>query len=66
MATAALVDRDELRDLGEHRLKDLSAPRQDFVLSVCGPLEELTPSRTPWRRRTNLLAECRMKRQPFV
>jgi predicted ATPase/class 3 adenylate cyclase len=29
-ATAALLDRDELRDLGEHRLKDLSAPERIF------------------------------------
>ena len=31
-STAALVDRDELRDLGEHRLKDLSAPERIFQL----------------------------------
>jgi predicted ATPase len=31
-ATAALIDRDELRDLGEHRLKDLSAPERIFQL----------------------------------
>jgi predicted ATPase len=30
--TAALVERDELRDLGEHRLKDLSAPERIFQL----------------------------------
>ena len=29
-STAALVDRDRLRDLGEHRLKDLSAPERIF------------------------------------
>jgi predicted ATPase/class 3 adenylate cyclase len=29
-STAALVDRDGLRDLGEHRLKDLSAPERIF------------------------------------
>jgi predicted ATPase/class 3 adenylate cyclase len=29
-STAALVDRGELRDLGEHRLKDLSAPERIF------------------------------------
>jgi class 3 adenylate cyclase len=33
-ATAALVDRDELRDLGEHRLKDLSAPQRLFQLGT--------------------------------
>jgi predicted ATPase/class 3 adenylate cyclase len=31
-ATAALVDRQQLRDLGEHRLKDLSAPERIFQL----------------------------------
>jgi len=31
-ATAALVDGGELRDLGEHRLKDLSAPERIFQL----------------------------------
>jgi len=31
-ATAALVDSSELRDLGEHRLKDLSAPERIFQL----------------------------------
>jgi predicted ATPase/class 3 adenylate cyclase len=31
-ATAALVDQDMLRDLGEHRLKDLSAPERIFQL----------------------------------
>ncbi len=31
-ATAALVDASELRDLGEHRLKDLSAPERIYQL----------------------------------
>jgi hypothetical protein len=31
-ATAALVERNELRDLGEHRLKDLSAPERIYQL----------------------------------
>jgi predicted ATPase len=31
-STTALVDRDDLRDLGEHRLKDLSAPERIFQL----------------------------------
>ena len=31
-ATAALVDRAKLRDLGEHRLKDLSAPERIYQL----------------------------------
>ena len=33
-STAALVDPDELRDLGEHRLKDLSAPERIFQLGA--------------------------------
>jgi tetratricopeptide (TPR) repeat protein len=32
VTTAALVDGEELRDLGEHRLKDLSAPERIFQL----------------------------------
>ena len=47
-ATAALVDRDELRDLGVHRLKDLSAPERIFQL---GGLE-FPPLKTLYR--TNL------------
>jgi predicted ATPase len=31
-ATASLVDREELRDLGEHRFKDLAAPERVFQL----------------------------------
>src|SRR5204863_7194440 len=33
-ATAALVDRSELRDLGEHRLKDLSAPERIYQVGA--------------------------------
>ncbi len=33
-ATAALVDSDGLRDLGEHRLKDLSAPERIYQLGT--------------------------------
>jgi len=47
-ATAALIDADELRDLGEHRLKDLSAPERIFQLGV----GEFPPLRTLYR--TNL------------
>ena len=47
-ATAALVGRDGLRDLGEHRLKDLLAPERIFQL---GP-EEFPPLRS--LHRTNL------------
>ncbi len=46
--TAALVDAAALRDLGEHRLKDLSAPERIFQL---GP-EEFPPLRSLYR--TNL------------
>ena len=47
-ASAALVDRDELRDLGEHRLKDLSAPERMFQLGG----HEFPPLKTLYR--TNL------------
>jgi predicted ATPase len=47
-ATAALVDSAELRDLGEHRLKDLSAPERIFQLGE----GEFPPLRTLYR--TNL------------
>jgi predicted ATPase len=47
-ASAALVDRDELRDLGEHRLKDLSAPERIFQLGG----HEFPPLKTLYR--TNL------------
>src|SRR5256885_14150489 len=47
-ATAALVDGGELRDLGEHRLKDLSAPERIFQLGD----GEFPPLKTLYR--TNL------------
>jgi predicted ATPase len=47
-ATAALVRRDELRDLGEHRLKDLSASERIFQLGG----EDFPALRTLYR--TNL------------
>ncbi|HJU37543.1 MAG TPA: adenylate/guanylate cyclase domain-containing protein [Gaiellaceae bacterium] len=47
-ATAALVDSSELRDLGEHRLKDLSAPERIFQLGDA----EFPPLKTLYR--TNL------------
>src|SRR5205085_10721874 len=47
-ATAALVDSSELRDLGEHRLKDLSAPERIFQLGG----DEFPPLKTLYR--TNL------------
>jgi predicted ATPase len=47
-ATAALVGTDELRDLGEHRLKDLSAPERLYQLGG----REFPPLRTLYR--TNL------------
>jgi predicted ATPase len=47
-ATAALVEREELRDLGEHRLKDLSAPERIYQLGA----HEFPPLKTLYR--TNL------------
>lgn len=47
-ATAALVDREQLRDLGEHRLKDLSAPERIFQLGDA----DFPPLKTLYR--TNL------------
>jgi predicted ATPase len=47
-ATAALVDGAELRDLGEHRLKDLSAPERIFQLGS----HQFPPLKTLYR--TNL------------
>jgi predicted ATPase/class 3 adenylate cyclase len=46
--TAALVGRDDLRDLGEHRLKDLSAPERIYQLGD----DDFPPLRTLYR--TNL------------
>jgi predicted ATPase len=47
-ATAALVDSDDLRDLGDHRLKDLSAPERIYQLGE----SEFPPLKTLYR--TNL------------
>jgi predicted ATPase/class 3 adenylate cyclase len=65
-ATAALVDRDELRDLGEHRLKDLSAPERIYQLgdAECPPLKALYRTNlpipaTPFLGREHELADVR-------
>ncbi len=65
-ATAALVDRDELRDLGEHRLKDLSAPERIFQLGedAFAPLKTLYRTNlpipaTPFLGREHELADVR-------
>src|SRR5947207_3556825 len=47
-ATAALVDGSELRDLGEHRLKDLSAPERIYQVGAA----DFAPLKTLYR--TNL------------
>jgi len=47
-ATAALVDSDDLHDLGDHRLKDLSAPERIYQLGE----SEFPPLKTLYR--TNL------------
>ena len=47
-ATAALVERADLRDLGEHRLKDLSAPERIYQLGE----EQFPPLKTLYQ--TNL------------
>jgi predicted ATPase/class 3 adenylate cyclase len=48
-ATAALVGRDGLRDLGEHRLKDLSAPERIYQLGHDNfpPLRSLNQTNLP-------------------
>jgi len=48
-STAALVDTDGLRDLGEHRLKDLSAPERIFQLGEADfpPLKTLYRANLP-------------------
>ena len=48
-ATAALLGPDGLRDLGEHRLKDLSAPERIFQLGECEfpPLASLHQTNLP-------------------
>lgn len=47
-ATAALLDRATLRDLGEHRLKDLSRPERIYQLGF----DEFRPLKSLYR--TNL------------
>jgi predicted ATPase/class 3 adenylate cyclase len=51
-----LTDRFELRDLGEHRLKDLRAPERLYQLVVDGEWRQFPPLRTLEGRRTNLPA----------
>ena len=48
-STAALVQADGLRDLGEHRLEDLSAPERIYQLGERGvpPLESLHRTNPP-------------------
>ena len=47
-STAALLDETALRDLGEHRLKDLSVPERIFQLGQ----SEFPPLRTPFSSHT--------------
>ena len=65
-ATAALVDSGDLRDLGEHRLKDLSAPERIFQLGEGDfpPLKTLYRTNlpvpaTPFLGREHELADVR-------
>src|SRR5918912_2957553 len=54
-ATCALLDdRFQLRDLGEHRLKDLSGPQRLYQLQVDGVPSEFPPLKTLDNRPTNL------------
>ena len=48
-STAAIVGRDDVRDLGEHRLKDLSAPERIFQLGEADfpPLKSLHQTNLP-------------------
>jgi predicted ATPase len=56
-ATRALLDeRVRLRDLGEHRLKDLSEPQHLYQLEIDGPASEFPPLKTLDNRPTNLPA----------
>ena len=45
-ATAALLGSDELRDLGEHRLKDLTQPQRLYQLVIPGLETEFPPLKT--------------------
>jgi predicted ATPase len=69
MATAALLDGVPLRDLGEHRLKDLSAPQRIYQLGDTDfpPLKTLRQTNlpvpaTPFLGRDHELAEVRKLR----
>src|SRR5213078_2173456 len=57
-ATRALLDdRHQLRDLGEHRLKDLSGPHRLYQLLIEGLPSEFPPLKTLENRPTNLPAQ---------
>jgi predicted ATPase/class 3 adenylate cyclase len=53
-ATRELVPRAEARDLGEHRLRDLTQPQRLFQLEVAGLGDSFPPLRTLENRPTNL------------
>jgi predicted ATPase len=53
-STAALLGNDELRDLGEHRLKDLTQPQRVYQLVIPGLEIEFPALKTLENRRTNL------------
>jgi predicted ATPase/class 3 adenylate cyclase len=53
-STAALVGGEELRDLGEHRLKDLTAPQRLYQLATHGHETEFPALETLDNRPTNL------------
>jgi predicted ATPase/class 3 adenylate cyclase len=57
-STRALLDeRFRLRDLGEHRLKDLSGPQHLYQLQIDGLRDEFPPLNTLENRPTNLPAQ---------
>ena len=53
-ATAALLDREEIRDLGEHRLKDLPRPQRLYQLVIPGLAAEFPALKTLEDIPTNL------------
>jgi class 3 adenylate cyclase len=53
-STAALLSRHELRDLGEHRLKDLTQPQRLYQLLIPGFETEFPALKTLENRPTNL------------
>ena len=60
--TAALVDEElpdgaSIKDLGEHRLKDLSRPQRLYELTIDGLTAEFPPLKTLGGRATNLPAQ---------